>query len=342
MDVRQAMEILACSTRLSAAQTESLFDQIFQGLADDAQIAAIISMMQVRGVADEELLGAARSMRSHAVSVPMESGGGILLDTCGTGGAPKTFNVSTIAALVVAAAGQGRVKVAKHGNKSRTGRGSAEVLEQLGVRIDAPASVQARCLRDCGVCFCFAVQHHPAARYAAPARRSLGFPTIFNLLGPLCNPAGATHQVMGVYAERFVEPMARTLAALGTTRAVVMHGHGGMDEFSTTGPTVAALVDHGRVTPQRFDAIDLGIPRADPASLVAHDLADGVRIARSVLDGTPGPCLDMVLVSAGLGLWVCEQAPDLARGVAIAREAIASGRARTTLETLARLSHEPA
>jgi anthranilate phosphoribosyltransferase len=341
MDIPQTLALLAQGVRLSAVEAELLFDQMLSGKADDAQIGAILGMMQVRGVADSELLGAARSMRRHAVTIPTHGIPGVILDTCGTGGAPKTFNVSTIAALVVAAAAPGHISVAKHGNRSRTGRGSAEVLERLGVNINADVRVQSRCLRECGVCFCFAIQHHPAAKYAAQPRRSLAFPTIFNLLGPLCNPAHASHQVLGVFSPEFVEPMARTLAALGSKRAVVMHGHGGMDEFSTTGPTGVSWVHGGETSRAVIDAADFGIPRADPKALVAADLDAGVRIAHEVLAGAAGPCRDIVCVSAGLALHVCGVVPDIAAGVEMARQAIDAGGARRTLESLARLSHEP-
>ncbi|MCX5691197.1 MAG: anthranilate phosphoribosyltransferase [Planctomycetota bacterium] len=340
MDIPQTLASLAEGIRLPAVDAELLFDQILSGRADDAQIGAILGMMQVRGVADSELLGASRSMRRHAVTISTQGISGVILDTCGTGGAPKTFNVSTVAALVVAAAAPGQISVAKHGNRSRTGRGSAEVLERLGVNIGADVRVQSRCLRECGVCFCFAIQHHPAAKHAAQPRRSLAFPTIFNLLGPLCNPAHASHQMLGVFSSEFVEPMARTLAALGSKRAIVMHGHGGMDEFSTTGPTRVSWVHEGNTTSALIDAAEFGIPRADPKALVAANLDHGVRIADEVLSGVSGACRDIVCASAGLALHVGGAVADIAAGVDLAKQVIDSGKARQTLASLVRLSHE--
>src|SRR5262245_5383945 len=213
-------------------------------------------------------------MRRHVTRVECPSPPGadtVVLDTCGTGGAQKTFNISTAASLVVAAASphhQGkpgrRILVAKHGNRSRSGRGSAEVLQKLGVNVDAPPAIQARCLEQAGVCFCFAIHHHPAAKVAGPARRALGIPTIFNLLGPLTNPAGASHQLIGTYAPEFVDKLAHALARLGADRAMVVHGSDGMDEITTTGPTMIAHVAGTAVRTATFDPPTLGFPPARP------------------------------------------------------------------------------
>ena len=200
---------------LSEHSTEQLFESLLSGQLDDQQIAAVLTFIQSRGVTVDELVGAARVMRRHVTRVPVNVPGAVVIDTCGTGGAPKTFNISTAGAIVVAGASPHRtgsgphVVVAKHGNRSRSGRGSAEVLARLGVNVDATPAVQARCLREAGVCFCFAIHHHPATKYVAAARKSLAFPTIFNLLGPLTNPAGATRQLIGIYDRTAVEKMAR-------------------------------------------------------------------------------------------------------------------------------------
>jgi len=192
MPIRDSLDKLLASRSLTRAQATTTFDEILSGRADDAQIAALLALIQSRGATVDELTGAAESMRRHAAHVPVQDSiDAPIIDTCGTGGAPKAFNVSTCAAIVAAAAAPKKIRVAKHGNRSRTGRGSAEVLAALGVNIDASLETQARCLDTVGVCFCFAIHHHPAVKHAMPARRSLGFPTIFNLLGPLTNPANA-------------------------------------------------------------------------------------------------------------------------------------------------------
>jgi anthranilate phosphoribosyltransferase len=263
-----------------------------------------------------------------------------VVDTCGTGGAPKTFNVSTAAAFVVAgirpAAGSGveRVVVAKHGNRSRTGRGSAEVLERLGVNVDAAPAVQAACLERAGVCFCFAVHHHPAMRHAAPVRRSLGFPTVFNLLGPLTNPAGAKRQVIGVSRPSFVGLVAETLRRLGAEHAMVVHSDDGLDELTVTAPGTAAVVRDGVVEIGRIEPDRLGMPKVEVAAVQARDESHAADMVRAVLDGEPGPAADMVVLTAAAALIVAGAAPDMERGVSVAREAIASGRARMALTEL--------
>lgn len=322
---------------LSAAEAEGVFGDLLAGLWDDAQIGSLLSLIQSRGPTADELLGAARVMRRHATPVSAEGLPG-LIDTCGTGGTAKTFNVSTAVALVAAAAAPGRVHVAKHGGRSRTGRGSADVLTALGVRVDAPPDVQARCLRDAGVCFCFAVHHHPAMKHAAGPRKSLGFPTIFNLLGPLTNPAGARRQLMGVYDPRLVPLVARTLADLGAERALVVHGSDGIDEITTTGPSIIASVEGGRVTIGEFDPASLGVPRAALSDLAVAGVAESAALIRRVLSGERGPARDIVVLNAAAALTVAGAAGDLAEGASTAASAVDSGRAAETLEALARLS----
>jgi anthranilate phosphoribosyltransferase len=340
---------LLTGSPLSEARAEQVFESMLSGAFDDAQIAAILTLIQSRGVTVDELAGAARVMRRHVTRVPCPAAdNAVVIDTCGTGGAPKTFNISTAVALVVAAAsphhnGRGvRVVVAKHGNRSRSGRGSAEVLQRLGVNVDAPPEVQARCLDEAGVCFCFAIHHHPATRFANPARQSLGFPTIFNLLGPLTNPAGAARQLIGTYSPAFVETLARTLSRLGSEHAIVVHGSDGMDEITTTGPSLIARVDGPAVTMSELDPSSLGIPPARPDHLTARDLGHAVEIIRAVLSGVPGPARDIVLLNAAAALLVAGVASDLSEGLALAGSAVDGGRAGATLEALARLSHGPA
>jgi len=343
MQPHAALATLLAGTSLSESQAEAVFEAMLVGAFDEAQIAGILALIQSRGVAVDELVGAARVMRRHVTPVRCNDASAVVIDTCGTGGAPKTFNISTAAALVVAAAktpGK-RVVVAKHGNRSRSGRGSAEVLQALGVNVDAPPRVQSRCLTDAGVCFCFAIHHHPAAKHASGPRRSLGFPTIFNLLGPLTNPAGARRQLIGIYERSLVEKLARTLARLGSERAMVVHGSDGMDELTTAGPSWTAHVEAGGVRLDQFDPRSAGLAAPPPGSLQASTLEEATDRIREVLAGAPGPARDIVLLNAGAALFVAGATTDIAQGIGLAREAVDSGRARQTLDSLARLSNQP-
>lgn len=330
---------------LTEVQAEHALTQVLTGQANEAQVGAMLALLQAKGVTLDELVGGARVMRRYVSPVPVDPAlRGSLLDTCGTGGAPKTFNISTGSAIVTAACEVGgrRVRVAKHGGRSRTGRGSAEVLEMLGVKIDASPEVQARCLAEIGVCFSFAIHHHPAMRFAAGPRKSLGFPTIFNLLGPLTNPAGAPRQVMGVYDRAFVEPIAEALLRLGAERAMVVHGHDGMDEITTMDRTIVAEVRDGRVTVGEFDAASVGIERCGLESLRVSSLEDAAAVIRGVLrpGGDPGlPARGIVIVNAAAALYVGDVVASIESGVEVAREAIESGRAEDTLRRLGELSH---
>jgi anthranilate phosphoribosyltransferase len=340
MDIHALLRDLLAGETLTSERAESLFEDLLSGGLEEAQIAGVLSLIQVRGATPEELLGAARVMRRRVTSVPVaDSDGAPIVCTAGTGGAPKTFNVSTAAGIVAAAAAPGRIRVAKHGNRSRTGRGSSEVMEKLGIDVASSPAVQARCLDELGVCFCFAIHHHPAAKHAAPTRKALGFPTMFNLLGPMTNPAGARRQVMGVYAPELVETIASTLAKLETRHAIVMHSDDGLDELTVTAPVTIARVRDGVVSMERLDATDLGFARAGIDDLQARDLDHAAQIIRDVLGGATGPMRDMVELSAAATLQVAEAVETLAEGVGLAREAIESGRARETLDRLAERSH---
>jgi anthranilate phosphoribosyltransferase len=332
---------LLAGRTLPEAQAEAVFAHLLSGGMDAPQIGALLALLAARPPCVDELVGAARAMRRLATPVAPPPGA-VVIDTCGTGGAPKLFNVSTVGALVTAAAARGKAVVAKHGNRSRTGRGSAELLEALGVNIHAPAAVQARCLREVGVCFSFAPAHHPAAAHASAARRSLAFPTLFNLLGPLANPAGATRQLVGTSSPVNARALAGALARLGTEHALVVTSDDGLDELTTTAPNLTFEVRGGQVAERALDAVSLGLARAHRDHLCADSLEAAAQTAQAVLDGQPGPCADMVVLNAGASLMVAGIAPDLAAGVALAREALASGAAARTLDGLRRLSHEPA
>jgi len=344
MSPHETLGLLAAGGALSEAQAEVVFEGILSGGFDDVQIAGLLSLIQGRGVTVGELVGAAKVMRRHVTRVPIPQGPAgvrtVVIDTCGTGGGTKTFNVSTAAALVVAGAsphltgGKVRLLVAKHGNRSRTGRGSAEVLAALGVNVDAGPEVQGRCLREAGVCFCFAIHHHPATRHAGAARKSLGFPTMFNLLGPLANPAGAECQVIGTYRPEFVDLLAGALAGLGTRRAMVVHGHSGMDEISTTGATRVAHVRDGAVSIEELSPGGIGVAATSLSQLVAGDIEHAAAMIRGVVSGERGPARDIVVVNAAAALMVAGVEGEWGAAVTRAGEAIDSGRAGEALRLL--------
>ena len=326
---------------LAEHEAESLFAALLSGGLDEGRIAAMLAMIASRGPTVDELVGAARAMRRCATPVAIPATSLPVLDTCGTGGAPKLFNVSTLGAIVTAAAAPGRVLVAKHGNRSRTGRGSAELLEALGVNIHASPEVQARCLREIGLCFSFAPDHHPAARHASVVRKKLGFPTIFNLLGPLVNPAGATCQVVGTYSKENAGKLAEAIARLGTRRSLVVTSEDGLDELTTTAPNVVHLVEGEVVTTSTLDAASLGLGRARIADLQAHSLDEAVAIARIVLAGAPGAALDLVLLNAGASLFAAGVVANFSAGLVMARGAVASGECARTLARFVEITALP-
>jgi anthranilate phosphoribosyltransferase len=335
MSLVPTLQILLAGRTLSAEESRAAFTALMTGDVSQAEMGAFLALLAARTPTSDELLGAARVMREYVDRVPTSVSCDELVDTCGTGGAPKTFNVSTAAGIVAAAAG---VKVAKHGNRSRTGRGSAEVLAGLGIEVDAPRAVQAACLEEVGICFCFAIHHHPATKNVVPVRRALGVPTIFNLLGPLTNPCGARRQVLGVYESRFVLPLAGALRELGALKAMVVHSDDGLDELSISAPTEVVHVSPAEVRHERISPEELGLARAPREAVVARDLDHAIQLVRGVLDGEPGAARDMTLLAAGAALYVGDKAESLGEAVVKAREAIDSGRARATLQAWAERS----
>lgn len=343
---------------LTRDEADHAFEAIFTGAANEMQVAAMLALLAVKGVTLEELVGGARAMRRHVTRVPVaDDPAAPLIDTCGTGGAPKSFNISTAAAIVAAAARGERVggnpaparrlRVAKHGGRSRTGRGSAEVLALLGVNIDASPDVQARCLEHCGVCFSFAVNHHPAMKFAAGPRKSLGFPTIFNLLGPLTNPAGARRQVLGVWDGRYAPLIAEALKELGCDAAMVVHGLDAMDEITTCDRTFIARVERDApITTGVFDPLTVGLERARREWLIADSPERSAEIIRAVIDPAAPPAneparaaRDITLLNAAAALLVAGVAARWNDALALARAAVDSGRAHRTLTALAEVSH---
>lgn len=322
-------------TRLLAGETlpgdtaRGLMHGMMSGDLGDIRVAAALTALQAKGVTVPELVALAEGMRDHMVKVPARVAGG-LLDTCGTGGSGlDTPNTSTMAAFVVAAAG---VKVAKHGNRASSGKcGSSDLLGGLGVPIAVGPEAAARLIDAVGLAFLFAPAYHPAVRHVVPVRKGLGFRTVFNLLGPLCNPAGADRQLLGVGDPSAAAPMAAALAALGSARVLVVHGDDGLDELSPCAPTRTWLVEGGAVTEGRFAPEDVGFERLAPEAIRGGDIEANVAIARRVLAGEAGPHTQLVLLNAGAALWVAGRADDIRGGVALAEETLKSGGALRVL-----------
>jgi anthranilate phosphoribosyltransferase len=331
------LKILLGHRSLTAEESRDAFAAMMAGEVTQAEMGALLALLALRVPTADELTGAARVMRENVARIPTQSDPETLVDTCGTGGAPKTFNVSTAAAIVAAGAG---ARVAKHGNRSRTGRGSAEVLNALGIDVDASRELQARCLDEVGICFCFAIHHHPATKNVVPVRLALGVPTIFNLLGPLTNPAGARRQLLGVYDARFLLPMARALFDLGATRAMVFHADDGLDELSISAPTQIVHVTRAGLAQERIAPEDLGLSRAPRETVEARDLEHAAALIRGVVDGQErGAARDMTLMAAAGALLVSDQVQNLRAGVARAAQAIDDGSAQRVLARWIALSH---
>lgn len=300
---------------------------LMRGEAESSQVAGLLVALRAKGESSSEIAGFVRAMLAEAV--PLELVGGApdhLVDIVGTGGdGAGTFNISTVAAVVIAAAG---VPVAKHGNRAASSQcGSADLLEAWGVDIELPPSAVARCLSDLGITFLYARSFHPAMRHVAPVRLQLGVRTVFNLLGPLSNPAGVSHQAVGVADARMAPIMAEALARLGRRHAVVFRGDDGLDELTTTGPSQLWEIRDGAVTSTRFDPAELGLATAEPGQLRGGDVATNVTVADAVLRGRTGPAADVVALNAAAGLYAADAVADLADGLALAREVLASGAA---------------
>ena len=328
-----ALQRMSRSEDLSEDEARDVLLEIMGGRASEAQTGAFLSALRVKGETAEEIVGMARAMTELAEKVEVDAD--VILDTCGTGGdGAQTFNISTAAALVAAGAG---VTVAKHGNRSATSKcGSADVLEALGVAIDiAPAQVS-RCIAEAGIGFMFAPRHHLAMKHVAPVRQKLGIATTFNLIGPLTNPAGARHQLIGVADARYVERIARAVRLMGADRNLVVHSEDGLDEISTTCPTCVVEVFAGQGFDVRYEVApeEFGMPRARLDDLRGGDAAENAAHMRAVLAGIPGPRLDIVLLNAGAALFIAEAAASIAEGVGKAREAVESGAARAKLDAL--------
>jgi len=321
---------------LSLDESRNAMAQIMEGQAGPAQIAAYLVALSIKGATPDEIAGAAIVMREKATRIDVDNLP--VIDTCGTGGTGrKPFNVSTCAALVAAGAG---AYVAKHGNRGATSKcGSSDVLEALGVNVEADPKTVARCIREAHIGFLFAPLLHGAMKYAVPVRKEIGIRTIFNVLGPLTNPAGARRQVMGVFAPHLVRQIAEVMVRLDVEHALVVHSLDGVDEITLSGPTHVAEVKDGRITEYDLAPEDLGLPKVDLGGMRVESAAQGAEIIRAILGGERGPRRDVVLANAGAAIYVAGLADTPAACVPLAAESIDSGAAREVLERLVACSH---
>jgi anthranilate phosphoribosyltransferase len=334
--IREAIEALVAGKSLTLDEASAVMREVMDGEATPAQIGSFVTALRVKGETSDEMAGMATIMREKALHVEVE---GLTVDTAGTGGDAKgTFNISTAAAIVGAGAG---VKMAKHGGRAASGVcGSADVLEAAGVKIDLGPEGVKRCIEQVGIGFMFAPTFHPAMRHAAPVRRELGIRTVFNVMGPLTNPAGAGGHVLGVPDPAWGERMAQVLRILGSTHAMVVHGEDGMDELTLAGPTRVWEVKDGQVRAGTVAPADVGLPRVTTDQIPGGNPAESADILRRLLDGEQGPLRQVVLLNAAAVLLVGGMVDDLASGVPIAEEAIDSGKAAKALSDLVKLSQE--
>ena len=331
MIIQEALAKLLNHQDLDTQQMEEVMYQIMQGEATPSQIAGFVIALRMKGESVNELAAAAKVMRnlSSKVEVGLED----LVDTCGTGGdGSKTFNISTAAAIVAASAG---VNIAKHGNRSVSSKsGSADVLEALGVRLDLEPEQVARCVQEIGIGFMFAPMHHSSMRHAAAPRKELAVRTLFNLLGPLTNPAGAKRQVMGVFDSAWLEPIAHVLKSLGAEKALVVHADDGLDELSIAAASQVCELSKGNIKTYQVTPEELGLARSSLDEIQVEDVTQSAAIIKNVLQGKPGAAAEIVALNAGAAIYVADKADSLEQGVALAQERIRSGAAKEKLDQL--------
>ena len=330
--VKNMIKDIQSGQPITADASQAVFTNIMQGEVSAAQIAALLMGLSMRGESAEIIAGAARAMRLASTKITPKATG--LIDTCGTGGdGAKTFNISTAVSIVVAACG---LPVAKHGNRAMSSKsGAADVLEALGVNLNINPQQVADCIDATGIGFLFAQHLHPAMRHAGPVRRELGIRTLFNILGPLTNPADADYQVLGVYSKDKLELVANALLQLGSKRALIVHGRDGLDEITSTDITDAILIEAGQ-SPIHFeiDPAAFGMPYAVPEALMGDDAATNADILKHIFAGQPGAGRDIVLLNAGAALWVAGKVNGIGEGIGMAAEALDSGKTQHTLEAL--------
>ena len=334
--IREAISSATAGESLSMDEAVTVMREVMEGEVTPAQLGSYLTALALKGETPEEIAGFATVMREKSLRVAVD---GTAIDTCGTGGDRKgTFNISTAAAFVVAGAG---LTVAKHGNRAASGDcGSADVLEALGVQIELPPEAVERCLREIGIGFMFAPAYHPAMRYAAPVRREIGIRTVFNVLGPMTNPAGVPCQLIGVGYPEVAEKMAEALRLFGTHHAIIVHSDDGMDELSLGSDTAGWEVLDGEIRPYMVRPRDLGLPHATPDDLRGGDPATNAETMRTILSGVGGPVRDAVILNSGAALVAGDVADTLAEGIEIAAASIADGRAAAKLDAMVSLTRE--
>jgi len=335
-DIKEAIQCVVDGHELSTAEATAAMDAIMTGSVTGSQIGAFVTALRMRGETAAEIAGFATAMRLHALRVHLTDDGRPLVDTCGTGGdASGTFNISTTASFVIAAAG---IRVAKHGNRSVTSKcGSADVLEGLGVVIELSPEQVTQCVDQVGIGFMYAPAFHPAMRFVGPARREIGIRTVFNVLGPLTNPAGAKHQLIGVGHPQIAGKLADVLAMLGSEHALLVHADEGLDELGIAGPSAVTEYDarDGTIQTYLVTPEEFGLSRGTVADLQGGGVADNVEITRAILSGANGPRRSITLLNAAAGIYAANGAESFAEGIAMAQAAIDSGRALEKLEQLA-------
>jgi anthranilate phosphoribosyltransferase len=331
MNIQDAIQLALDKQDLSHAQMSEVMSIIMSGAASNAQIAGFLIALRCKGETVIEMTAAAEVMRQLGNKVAIQ--GKHIIDTCGTGGdGANTFNISTTCAFVVAAAG---ATVAKHGNRSiSSSSGSADVLEAAGVDLNLSAAQVAECVNNIGVGFLFAQKHHGAMKHVAPARKEMGVRTLFNLLGPLANPAAAPNQLIGVFAKQWVEPLAQVLKALGSEHVLVVNADDGLDEISIASDTSVAELKNGEITTYSISPEQFGLQRADLATLAVHDATESLAVVQSVLNNQPGPARDIVVLNAGAAIYAANLVNSLTEGIRKAQEVIASGAAKEKLQAL--------
>lgn len=329
--IQEATEKLSQGKDLIADQMQAVMEEIVTGKVDTPQIVSFLTALDKKGETVEELTAAVSVMRRHVTKI--ETKQEVILDTCGTGGDRKgTFNVSTVVAFVVSGCG---ITVAKHGNRSVSSCcGSADILEALDVNINVSPQKIEKCLDEIGIAFLFAPNLHPAMKYATPARKQIGMKTMFNILGPLTNPAGATHQLVGVYDKHWIEILARVLGNLGTVHALVVHGEDGLDEITTIAKTFVCEEYKGKIKNYEISPEDFGFKKAKLEDLAGGTASDNAKILLDLLNGKSGPQQDIVLLNAGAAIYASDKVNSIKRGIELAKESIDSGSATKKLELL--------